>query len=692
MPTRTGKRTNSAIAGWLVVALMTLILFAPAGHAAGAESTEIRVALLISTRGTVPAATFESASPLAVAVQGSDASGPVIRVEAHRQVRFSLSGYALVVRETADIAAALDAYHAASPYGHAEILADELQGRTMYQVRLSGFANKAEAESAANRLPLAVSGAPSVAGPLYASVATFANAAEAETMAAFLSGQGIRAWTAVHSDADGAGGYSVWIGESATSGDLEREMAAVRTVLPGAALRQVDGTVPYLVHRTEIAAGTKDRIVHYRFNPSGQEIRISGDGSSPIKVHERYGRTYRGSMAVTAHEGKLAVINVLPLEQYLYAVVGSEMPGSWPLEALKAQAVAARTYARSKGLQYKIAHVSDTTYDQAYLGTSAESQRSIEAVEATRGEVLKNASGTLIEALYASNHGGMSADPSEVWGNGASHLKRVSSPDQVAERGKLVWYRIMLADGTSGYIRSDYAVETGTKSESGLPVIEVTGDGVNIRRAPRVDNTDNPAVAQANRGDRFTVIGRDVESNAYSWIRGPYTAEQLKAALNGRSANAVQGGLTTLEVTGRGPSGRVTEIAANGKSVNVSYPDLYRNALNGLPSTLFDIEETGRFSVLAAFGSKREYTEAGSGLTVLSAKGESRLAGNEFYILDGKGNVRAATTAPAFRFIGRGFGHGLGLSQYGALSLAESGYDYRDILAYYYDGVIIAKE
>lgn len=690
MPTRTRQRTSRAIAGWLVIALMSLMLLAPAGHAAGAESTEIRVALLISTRGTVPAATFESASPLAVAVQGSDASGPVIRVEADRQVRFSMSGYALIVRETTDLAAALDAYYAVSPYGHAEIMADELQGRTVYQVRLSGYASKAEAESAANRVPL--SGAPSVAGPLYASAGTFATEAEAETMAAFLSSQGIRAWTTVHPDADGFGAYSAWFGEAATSGDLDREMAAVLTVLPGAALRQVDGTVPYLVRRTEIAAGTKDRITHYRFNPSGQEVRISGDGSFPIKVHERYGRTYRGSMAVTAYEGKLAVVNVLPLEQYLYAVVGSEMPGSWPIEALKAQAVAARTYARSKGLQYKIAHVSDTTYDQAYLGTSAESQRSIEAVEATRGEVLKDASGLLIEALYASNHGGMSADPSEVWGNGVSHLKSAPSPDQVAERDKLVWYRIMLADGTSGYVRSDLAVETDAKSESGLPVIEVTGDGVNIRRAPRVDNTDNPAVAQANRGDRFTVIGRDVESNAYSWIRGPYTSEQLKSSINARSANAVQGSLTTLEVTGRGPSGRVTEIAANGKSVNVSYPDLYRSALNGLPSTLFDIEETGKFSVLAAFGTKREYTAAGNGLTVLSAKGESRPAGNEFYILDAKGNVRAATTAPAFRFIGRGFGHGLGLSQYGALSLAESGYDYRDILAYYYDGVIIAKE
>lgn len=685
----TKKRIVPAIAGWLLIPLLFMALAVPSGPAA-ARSPDIRVALFISTRGTVPAVTLESAGGLAIYVQGS--GGPSVRAEAGRPVRFSPAGYALIVRETPDYAAAKAAYEAAAPYGHAEILADDLGGRTVYQVRIGGFASKTEAESAVSRLPASL-GAAAVAGPLYGSAGTFASAEEAAALKNALLQQGVRAWLAVHPDVSGFGTYSVWFGEAAAESELAQLAETVRTLVPSAAVHEADGSLPYLLVRTDVTPGLSGSAVHYRFNPGGQEIRVTGGEGAPVKVHERYGRTYRGSMAITVHEGKLAVINELPLEEYLYAVVGSEMPSSWPQEALKAQAVAARTYALRQGLKYGIAHVSDTTFDQAYNGTGAETPAAIAAVEATRGEVLADASGRLIEPLYASNHGGRSADPSEVWGGQAPHVKSgITSPDDAAARGKPDWYRIMLADGTSGYIRSDYAAVTGAKSESGLPVIEVTGDGVNIRRAPYVDNTANPPVARAGRGDRFVMIGKDPESNAYAWIRGPYTAEQLKSAINARSPGAVRGDLVTLEVTRRGPSGRVTEVSANGAPVKVTYPDQYRSALNGLPSTMFDIEETGRYTVLGAFGARTEYPRQDGGLAVLSGSGAARLAGGEFYIMNADGLVRAATAEPAFRFIGRGYGHGLGMSQYGALSLAESGYDYKAILQYYYNGVRIVKE
>jgi stage II sporulation protein D len=683
----TRKRIVPATMGWLILPLLVFCLAVPSGRAASAAGGDIRVALFISARGTVPAVTMESGSGLSVAVQ---AGGPAVGTAPGKPVRFTPAGYSLIVRETPDRAAALAAYEAAAPHGYAELLADELSGRTVYQVRLAGFASRAEAEAAAGRLPAAF-GAPAVAGPLYASAGTFASADEAAALQSLLLQQGIRAWLAVHPDADGFGTHSVWFGEAATEQELERAMDAVRQLLPSAAVHRPDASMPYLLAVADASPGLGSA-VHYKFNRTGQEIRVTA-GGAPIKVHERYGRTYRGSMAVTVHEGKLAVINELPLEEYLYAVVASEMPSSWPLEALKAQAVAARTYALRQGWKYGIAHVSDTTYDQAYNGLSAETPAAVAAVEATRGEVLADASGRLVEPLYASNHGGRSAHPSEVWGGDAPHVKAgVASPDDSAAAGRLDWYRIMLADGTSGYIRSDYAAVTGAKSDSGLPIVEVTGDGVNIRRAPYVDNAANPPVAQANRGDRFVMIGRDPESNAYSWIRGPYSAEQLKAAINARSPGAVRGSLATLEVTGRGPTGRVTEVSANGVPVKVSYPDQYRSALNGLPSTMFSIEETGRYTVLGAFGAKTAFPRPDGGLAVLSGDGQTRLSGGEFYIMNADGFVRAATAEPAFRFIGNGFGHGLGMSQYGAKSLAESGYDYRAILQYYYSGVHIVKE
>lgn len=675
-----------------LIALMLVTHVPMAGHAAGGGSSDIRVTLLISTLGTVPSVTLQSASGLAISVQQGNGEGPQLTADPGTPVKFSLAGYALIVQETDNYNAALTAYQAAAPHGHAEILTDYLQGRPVFQVRLAGYANRAEAEAAAARLPQAGTGARHVSGPLYASAGTFATAEEAEQLSATLQQQGIRAWHVLHPDVDGFGTHSVWIGAAASEADLETAMANAVNLYPGAVLHRVDDTTPYLLKRYDDTSSSNGTVHHYVFSRNGQEVRVAGLDGAFITVKERYGRTYRGSMALTAYEGKLAVINELPLEQYLYAVVGSEMPASWPLEALKAQAVAARTFALKRGVKYEIAHISDTTYDQAYHGIGAESAAAIAAVEETRGEVLANANG-LVDPYYASNHGGHSADSSEVWTGNVPHAKFVTSPDEIAGRNKLDWYRIMLADGTSGYIRSDFAVITGLKSDSDLPVVEVTGDNVNIRRAPRVDNADNPAIAQASMGDRFVMFGQDVESNAYDWIRGTYGADRLKSTINARAASAVQGDLLTLEVSERGPSGRVTKVKANGQSVNVAYPDQYRSALGGLPSTMFDIEETGRYTVLAALGSKREFPEpGGASLSVLSAAGTSSLATDEFYVMDSDGNVRAATTEPGFRFIGRGYGHGLGMSQYGAWALAEAGYDYRAILQYYYDGIHIEKE
>ena len=86
----------------------------------------------------------------------------------------------------------------------------------------------------------------------------------------------------------------------------------------------------------------------------------------------------------------ITVVNVVPLEQYLYGVVGKEMSPSWSSEALKAQAVAARTYAvyhknsfRNKGFD-----MTDDTRSQVYAGINGESPSIISAVDATKGEIL----------------------------------------------------------------------------------------------------------------------------------------------------------------------------------------------------------------------------------------------------------------------------------------------------------------
>jgi stage II sporulation protein D len=146
-------------------------------------------------------------------------------------------------------------------------------------------------------------------------------------------------------------------------------------------------------------------------------------------------------------------------------------------------------------------------------------------------------------------------------------------------------------------------------------------------------------------------------------------------------------------VSKRGPSGRVTEVKANGAAVNVGVGDNLRGALNGLKSTLFSIEETGRYSILNGAGIERELPVQSGVLQVVGSDGLTRSVTDEtFYIMDGNGSLRAATTSPKFIFSGKGNGHGVGMSQWGARGLAEQGYDYQYILKYYYKNVTIEKD
>jgi stage II sporulation protein D len=128
------------------------------------------------------------------------------------------------------------------------------------------------------------------------------------------------------------------------------------------------------------------------------------------------GRKYRGSLILTVHNKQVVVVNRLPLEEYLYSVVGGEMSAKWPAEALKAQAVASRTYAA-----YHIAHPPSTDYDlvddthsQEYEGIGRESASTRSAVDATAGVAL-GWQGQPILAAFTANNGGRSADSQAIF-------------------------------------------------------------------------------------------------------------------------------------------------------------------------------------------------------------------------------------------------------------------------------------
>lgn len=139
-----------------------------------------------------------------------------------------------------------------------------------------------------------------------------------------------------------------------------------------------------------------------RFNPSGSPLTLSGNG-------------YRGLLRARVQGGLLSAVNDVPLEPYVKGVVAWEMPSSWHMEALKAQAVVARTYglvSRKSGQWFDLYN---DTRSQVYGGIRAESASTNAAVDATQGEVVRSG-GALAWTVYHSTSGGKTASREDEWG------------------------------------------------------------------------------------------------------------------------------------------------------------------------------------------------------------------------------------------------------------------------------------
>jgi len=126
---------------------------------------------------------------------------------------------------------------------------------------------------------------------------------------------------------------------------------------------------------------------------------------------------YRGKIELHNVSGKIYVVNILNLEEYLYSVVPSEMPSSWNMEALKSQAVASRTYAYYfllKNRDKNIYDLDSTINFQVYKGTAAETSSSIEAVNKTSSIIMTYNNEPII-SYFHSTSGGKTSDDKDVW-------------------------------------------------------------------------------------------------------------------------------------------------------------------------------------------------------------------------------------------------------------------------------------
>lgn len=141
-------------------------------------------------------------------------------------------------------------------------------------------------------------------------------------------------------------------------------------------------------------------------------------------------RTYRGKLEFLVKPAGLTVVNQLNLEEYLYGVVPGEMEYDWPMSALEAQAIAARTYAVANTGEFKSRgfDLYATVISQVYDGVSIENQSTNAAVDATRGKVLIY-NQQPIAAFYNGNSGGYTASSFDIWGLDLPYLQAI--PDKL---------------------------------------------------------------------------------------------------------------------------------------------------------------------------------------------------------------------------------------------------------------------
>ena len=184
--------------------------------------------------------------------------------------------------------------------------------------------------------------------------------------------------------------------------------------------------------RREMIEGGRQAV---RAGTGGVEVGATSFGGT-VRLQPRAGflsvngRPYRGIIEIRRIAlGRLTVINELDLEAYLYGVVRSEMNPAWPPEALRAQAIAARSLAVYSTGRFAAEgyDVRATTESQVYGGVAAEDPRTSAAVDATRGMVLLY-DGRVVFAPYHTDSGGATESSEFVWGGMFPHLRGVADP------------------------------------------------------------------------------------------------------------------------------------------------------------------------------------------------------------------------------------------------------------------------
>lgn len=359
------------------------------------------------------------------------------------------------------------------------------------------------------------------------------------------------------------------------------------------------------------------------FDSSEYFPQFAAQGGGTVSLGER---RYRGRVELMRQSGQnLTAVNVVTLDQYLYSVVPSEMPNKWHVEALKAQAVACRSYTvtRMKNHTSQGFDVCDAGHCQNYLGAGNETDSTTLAVDLTRNVIIWY-QGQPVNAVYFSSSGGSTDSSENVWNNAEPYLRGVKDNN---EKDAKSWTRT-------------YTLEDINKA--------LSQNNVNIGNATgiTIGKSDNGRVQE------LLIHGTHGTKPLYKEEIRTFFQNLPGGTLESRNftiGSGVQGALST------------TPYAGNGYEYPVQRPMDVMYAINA-NGAIMPVAAAGDVTYVQSGTEQRAYA--------VTQNGSSFNNYGDSIVINGSGS-----------------GHGVGMSQHGAQGLAEMGYSYEQILKWYYTGV-----
>ena len=366
--------------------------------------------------------------------------------------------------------------------------------------------------------------------------------------------------------------------------------------------------------------------------------------------------SYRGHIELLRTAEGIAVVNELPLEEYLFSVVPSEMPASYPLEALKAQAICARTYAYGHMLRAGYprygAHVDDSTSYQVYNNIT-EADSTTTAVKETYGQMIMTDEGTVADTYYYSTSCGVGTTAG-IWKTAEAQALDYLKSSRLSQENTL-----QTDDGTAAAGSTEIAAETTAEELS-------------------EEETFRDFITQTHAEDYEAQEG---------WYRWTYTVKEIDADRMLETLKKRYEANGKLILTLKDDDYSSQSIKAFSKVTGIT---IVKRGPGGVADELVIATDKGTYKIISEYNIRAVLCD---GVTMVVRQDGSEvsmpnLLPSAFFVIEPSHDKKNVV---GYNIIGGGFGHGVGMSQNGAKNMALHGLGAEQILNFFYEGCEICS-